>query len=551
MRFSRSALKQAADFRYMEDEMATGENSPMPDRRIQSDRRSRTERRRRRRGKRRTPDANEALVVEITNRDLAVLRLQRTDGDAPDDVFGSTLPWRREATSLVSEEGRKELAAAMCELARQHPHFNGALHLVLGGEFCVTRAIRGTSEEVRRELQGLKDRSRLYLSLGPGEKVVVTSIRSIDARHDHALAAICNQETLHAILDAADAAGLRIDTIEPALSAACRAASRLADLPDEACLLIHLDAPSPEIGVFRGSDLALDYRPGGQRGATDLAALLEKHLNRLRRHARRRLGDASARLARVYLCGAESCVAAAMEDFRDSKKFEVKRIDPGKVQGTWQLDYDARRLATIPALGALLSAYQRSEDRHSPNLLDQMLASSQEPLRPELIKLMLPLAATLLIAVGMATINFSAQKKVVQAQADLAKIAPLRLQATALLDEIIAKQEKFRQLGQLAGQIRRPFGDDLIAAIGQCMPSDVWLSGVQITDGDAIDLTGAGFHDAGVYDFVGWLEQAPRVDNVVLQSTSPGQSPAGNVTQFHMQLTAGGGREGENGRPQP
>ena len=111
-----------------------------------------------------------------------------------------------------------ELAVA----AAEHRLHNNGVRLALNGEFCVTHVVRDTSDRVRREIAELEERCQHYLALGPGSKALAASIRQVDARHQHALTTICNQKTLDAVVEAAGAAGLKLDCIEPSLVSICR-----------------------------------------------------------------------------------------------------------------------------------------------------------------------------------------------------------------------------------------------------------------------------------------------------------------------------------------
>ena len=59
------------------------------------------------------------------------------------------------------------------------------------------------------------------------------------------------------------------------------------------------------------------------------------------------------------------------------------------------------------------------------------------------------------------------------------------------------------------------------------MPSDVWLSQLEVTDRTTVRLHGASYLEAGVYDFVRWLEQAPGFAEVALKRTSATTSAVG------------------------
>ena len=219
----------------------------MSDRRTKQERRASKERRRAR--TRRTPADGTHTVIEIVGADLRAVTLKRSADENSDQVNVTTLRWRIEATSLNTEKGLQELTAALVELTEEHKLQTTNLQFVLGGEFCVTKAVRGTIEEVRSELQQIEQRSRLYLMLGPGEKVTVDRSIPIDARHQYAVAAVCNKQTLDTIHEAATRAGLLIDSIEPALVSTSRAIGRIEGVPNEPCLLIHLDDSTVELGL--------------------------------------------------------------------------------------------------------------------------------------------------------------------------------------------------------------------------------------------------------------------------------------------------------------
>lgn len=55
------------------------------------------------------------------------------------------------------------------------------------------------------------------------------------------MASVCNAKTLDTLSEASERAGLRIESIEPALVANSRAVSRLKDSPTVPTLLIHID----------------------------------------------------------------------------------------------------------------------------------------------------------------------------------------------------------------------------------------------------------------------------------------------------------------------
>lgn len=508
----------------------------MSDRREDTERRSRKQRRSR--DRRRV--ANESYtVIEIAGDDLRAVTLTRGSGEEADQVQAMTVRWRKEASLLNSEKGLEELTAALIDLTENHDLQTTNLQFVLGGQFCVTKAVRGTTEEVRNELQQIEQRSRLYLMLGTGEKVTVSRSNPLDARHEYAVAAVCNKNTLDTIHGAAVRAGLTIDSIEPALVSTSRAIGRLENNPSVPCLLVHLDGNTVELGVCHEGSLLLDYRPGGSADPSELVDLVQTHLSRLQRHIGRQLREAPPQLEKIYLCGEQAAVEKLYPLLGACKQFEVETIDPGKIQASWEFAEPVEDSATVPALGALLSTYLPKGERDVPNFMEHILASTREPLQPILIRSAIPLAAVLLIACTIFGFNFSKQQEMDQLQSQVDSLAAIQARHRELRLQKQGTQSKLVELTTLAKGVESVPASEIVGRIGYCMPNDVWLSRLELDSTKKIQLMGASFDEAGVFDFVTWLDNAPGFEDVALRSTRPGQSAAGPAIDFNVELNLG------------
>ncbi|MEM8944043.1 MAG: PilN domain-containing protein [Planctomycetota bacterium] len=507
-----------------------------------SDRRNNSERRtpkvRRSRDRRRAVDESHT-VIEIAGASLRAVMLTNEGNDDADVVKVMSVQWRKEATQLNTEAGLRELTAALKQLVETHALQTTNLQFVLGGDFCVTKAVRGTTEQVRSELQQIEQRSRLYLMLGPGEKVTVSRTQPLDARHQYAVAAVCNESTLETIHEAAVSAGLQIDSIEPALVSTSRAIGRLVNAPNEPCILIHLDESTVELGICQAGSLLLDYRPGGSTNPDDLVELVRTHLSRLQRHVGRQLREPPPQLKQVYLCGEQSAVEKAYPAFSACEKFDAERIDPINIQASWKFAEPVSDSAAVPGMGALLSTYLPSSERDAPNFMEHILASTREPLKPTLIRSAIPIAAVLLIAATIFGFNFSKQSKIDAIQEQLDGLAAVQARDRELALQKQAALSKLVQLTELSESVQSLPAGDVVSRIGHCMPNDVWLSRLKLDSMNKIKLNGASYLEAGVFDFVNWLELAPGFDDVALRSTSPGQSAAGPAIDFAVELTLG------------
>jgi len=505
-----------------------------------SDRRNTDERRvvrrpRRSRGRRRLGNDRFA-VVEIASSDLRVVTLEQTPEGQSDRVRSTSLQWRKEATSLNSQAGLEELTLAMCEISEELDLPDAHVQFVLGGEFCVTRAIRGSNEEVRSELQQLEHRSRLYLMLGPGEKVMVSKLSQIDARHQSAVAAVCNKTTLETIQKATFSANIQIESIEPALVSISRVIGRLKETPAEPCLLIHIDNNAAEIGICHEGRLLLDYRPGEFADLNDLVEVVQTHMSRLQRHVARQIQGPPPTLRKVYLCGEESVVDSAMVLFSACKEFEVERIAPENTQATWEFEESATDSAMAPALGSLLNAYLASSKLDAPDFMEHIIASTRTPLRPILIRSAMPLVAILLIALTILFENHRQQSSLDELQLQVDELSVVQAHALELRLKSMSIEAKLVQIKALASGIKASRSSGVVSRIGHCMPSDVWLSRLSIEDMHSVQLSGVSYLEAGVFDFVRWLELAPAFEDVALRGTKSGQSQTGPVIDFDVEL---------------
>ena len=509
----------------------------MSDRRNANERRNSKERRNQRSRRRNSTDRT--AVIELSREFLRVAILDSAPHDEEDSVNTISSRWRHEAPSLNSELGLEELSAAFGELAREYDLQSAEIQIVLGGEYCVTKAIRGANDDVRNELQDIEQRSRLYLMLGPGEKVTVSKSFALDARHEHAIAAVCNKKTLDTIHEAANRSGMQLTSIEPALVAISRAIGRLEGAPEEPCIVLHVDKLAVELGVCHEGKLLLDYRPGAHSDPKELVDLICTHLNRLQRHVGRQLQEAPPSLERIYICGEKEALYDMLPAFHTSQRFNVERLAPSKIQATWSFVDQNPDSATIAALGSLLSTYVPANERNVPNFMEHILASTRIPMKPVLLRSAIPFAAVLLVAATLFSFNYMEQGKIDKLQEQVDSLASGQTRARALRLKSGAYRAKLQQLQHLSSQMDFVSGSEIITRIGQCMPSDVWLNKLTIDEMKVVQLTGASYLEAGVFDFVSWLDHAPGLDEVALRSTQPGQSASGPVINFDVELSLG------------
>lgn len=510
----------------------------MAERRAPTDRRASRRDRRRLRDRKKNADTR-SLVIELTETDLRVAILERNTNDGADQVDALSVPWRNEATSPHTEQGREELTLALRSLVEAHGLAGCPVRFVLGSRYCVTKAIVGPLDEVRSELQQLKQRSQLYLLLGTGEKVMVSNSKSLDARHAYAVASICHAKTLDTLREASERTGLRIESIEPALVANSRAISRLEGAPDAPTVMIHMDHMSAEIGIAYRGRILLEYRPGSCNSAAELVGALSIHLGRLERHVSRVLGEASPKLKQVYLTGDRESVAAVQKAFARVPQMQSRIVNPADIQASWQFSTALDDPATVPVLGAMLGTYLPAGESDAPNFMDHITAISREPLKPVLIRSLAPIAAVLLLGVCLELFNLHQLSTINGLQVQLDELAVAQARARELNLRQTASHDKLLQLNKLDEKLDPPPTAETLRRIAHCMPSDVWLTSLIMGADQTLALRGSSFLETGIFDFVRWLEQAPGFEHVALRGTKSGHSQAGPTVDFDVQLVLG------------
>jgi hypothetical protein len=232
-------------------------------------------------------------------------------------------------------------------------------------------------------------------------------------------------------------------------------------------------------------------------------------------------------------------IAKALASFAPYKNLNVKEIRPDSIQATWELDDQVEGSAIVPALGALLCTYLSAEERDAPNFMRHIIASTREPIRPILVRSLMPLAAVLLIGFVGLLFNFRVQSEVNALKEQLDGLQVVQARSLELRLKESAAQDKVAELTRLVAGVQPAPVNDVVSRIGHCMPSDVWLSDLMVEDMQRVKLTGSSFLEAGVFDFVRWLGQAPGFEDVALPGTRPSTSSSGPAIEFNVELILG------------
>ena len=480
------------------------------------------------------------VALGITRTHLLVTIVRPQGGSAPTAVRCREIEWRKSATSLATEAGAAEFTAALKALASEEKLAGCETGICLNEEFCVTRIVTGATDRVRRELTQLEERSSLYLTLGAGPKTHARSLRQIDARHQHALLTVTNKKVLDTILAAAREAGLLVTLVEPVLMALSRCLKRLGRDADRPVMVVNLSPESFELGISYQGQLLLDYRPGGKTSQQGVADIVQRHLARLDRYCQRYFRFASGSLQEIYLCGGAADVERAKQGFTAEKGLHVESLPLGNLEELWQLDATDTSTSFGAPLGTQLSLQNISTEIAGPNFMERIRAETRAPILPGLIRAAWPIAAAVLLSVGLMGVGMHQQMSVAALSAEVKALEPSSDKISQMRMQQIAADKKVLHLTAIQKKLTRPAWHELVAALGHCMPDDVWLEAITVQGDGKMQLTGTAYGEGGIYEFIRYLQQYPALGQVALEQTQPATLSTGPATKFDLNCDLAG-----------
>jgi type IV pilus assembly PilN-like protein len=479
--------------------------------------------------------ASSVIAIEIRRSSLAMARMEPLREDGTRGVRTHLVPWRNESRSLHSDEGVRELSAAMKTLVAQEKLAGARVGLTLTGDYCVTRTVTGDTEGVRRELAMIEERSEMYLSLGTGPKSVAASIHDLDARHQHAVLAIANSNTLDAVLKVATDTGLAVSLVEPSLVALCRLLGSTGRDADEPVLIVDVSESGADVGISHGGQLLLDYQPGGRSAPDELAEVVMEHLGRLRRYCDRYYGFARGRLSKVFICGATEPVDSAVAKFAEHGELSVEVLMPASVDPGWQFAEADTNPAICAALGTCLQSCSAAKSPPGPNLAERVSAEQSRPILLEVCRSLWPVAAAAVVAFGIFLANWHEQAECSRVARDLDQLESVAVELWRLRYEMAEADTKIDLLEALGDSDDGISWKTMLSTLAKCMPQDLWLDKVTIDRSGQVALGGSSFREGTIHDFVSNLEPAPGWSQPAIEGTQSASSKLGPTTRFDIQ----------------
>ncbi len=485
--------------------------------------------------KRKLPDIQVAIEVQRSELTLVVAK---RNGDQLAEIRGHHIPWLREAESVRTDTGVKELTSAIAALVEKEKVVGASAFVSLSSELCVTRVAAGENEALAKEMRNLHDRSNQYLLLGAGDKAVAESSRSLDAKHSQTWLTVTNQETLDNVVAAIENAGLFVDLVEHSLVAMCRAVGRTGRDKDRPVVTIDINERGVDLGVSYRGELLFDYRPGGIDSKERIGEIVSRHLERIQRYCARQFQNVKGDIVEVLLCGNPDDLEMVASQFVSSN-LTAEVLDPRTISPESQYSSNFKLNAHYVApLGSLVVKPEQlalpAEDRGLPDLMDTFRANQKEPIGPALLKAAWPIAAMLLIAVGIyggSALEANTASELASQQAGL-EAESMRVETMRQELEVATQQTNY--VVDISKKVTKPTYHRLIGAIGQSRPVGVWLESLRIDSEGHVAIQGPGQTNDLVFAFVNELKKLPMLQDVTLQGQQPVRLKQGMAIRFDI-----------------
>ncbi len=440
--------------------------------------------------------------------------------------------WNVERLDIQSAEASQKLTAALVGLVKQFSVHRMSIRLCLDDGLCVTRVVTGEPDDVDRELEAIRLRSQLYLSLGLGEKLTGSLSKVTANRSEYALTSIVSLRTIQTIYSAFIAARLRLASIEPVTLSVTRALGLLGVDQDRPVLFVSVDKNRCDLAITRAGQLMLSYRISGVHQPHDIAMQIASNLTRLRRFCERVRGQGDSALQSIYIFG-EPTRAEALKNSLLSVQARIEIANVVIPEAVQVRTFDATNQVVVLALWA---AAQWREDRTdclpAPDILEQLQFLQRKSLPERIVTHFFPsaiAAGLMLLVLGLYLNDY---RKLAVKKQEIAAISVDVSNVEFELTEWESKQKLIDAYKELELQIDEGPWNELIAQLAPCIPANARLDSFQFSDDRSVTLRGTMVGTDQTYEMLAAIKHLSNVSDVSLESVNA----VGDLSQKQLQF---------------
>jgi len=490
-------------------------------------------------------DNRSVLALQIGHTKVRAVLYQLKEG-RPVACESLEEKWQEGGGSIATEEGMHGLRKALRALLTNVPRSVASAYVALSGEFCVTRVVSDTNENVAHEVREIESRSRLYLSLGHGPKVVAGSIVQQDPRHQHATVSVVHRQTIEAILEVAKSVGLAVIAVEPTVISLCRLMGAMGLDREAPSLLVCPGQSGVEIAVSYQGQLYLDYRPAGITQQEEIAEILVHHLERLQRYCRRHARVMQNSIASVYLAGERFRTEQIREQLGDRLNMPVQILETMATNSKLTPLLSRVPISHYPAAGlGLLSI--REYATPGPNLMERLRSDHEEHLLRRVTKVLGPIAAAILCAAAVWGYLYEQRRHLRQLESQAAQLEPVHRESILIRGAMKQNREALNVYQQIGRQLRQPKIAKWVHAVGSKVPENTWLTSVSLDREGDLMVQGNAITEASVFSYAEEIGRLPFVDRAMVDGAIPSSTKTGPAVKFtiHCDIDDWEGLEGE------
>ena len=439
------------------------------------------------------------------------------------------------ASGWLTVSGAAELLAALETLVERHQMRRHQVAVSLDGDFCVTRVMMGTHDQVDHDLEMLADRIPRYLQLGPGEKVTGNARGKIDNATDHSVTGVVNRSIIQVIYNAFRSIDVDVAWVEPSLVSLARLAGQDKDFNERPVLIADGMGKQWDVGIAFAGRLLLDYRPAAANNNEGFCKVLEGHYARLKRFCARHRGIVTDELDELLICGDEEKTKDVLERLSDSSRLKPSRLQIPHLPQLYEVSPADQRTRNVPAVATVYPLLVGTRHEDVADLLEQVRRAPDLSLGQQIVKQCWPIlvaTACLIIAYGLVSSERRRHKGSHGGRAALqAEIIATGVKQTRLSRD----REELNYLLRIDKLSTEPRWDEMFWRITKMLPPSVKLNEFRVNSGSVVLLEGTTLEETMIYELVNSLRHLPMVSQVALMGTTPNNED--RSTRFSVQLT--------------
>ena len=412
------------------------------------------------------------------------------------------------------------------------------VNLVLGGRRTVCRVEPLTGDDPQRAWAACQERVRRYVVLGGETPAMGRAILPAAPGHDHPghlISAAAPRSLVARHIDVARRCGLAVGRAEPTVVALARLLLA-ADGPQPPRFLLFAERTGCEVAILRGEGLVFCYRvpvpqgPDAAEGGWLLAAL-----DRLQDYNLRH-DNAQEPIHELVCCGAADGLSQALDPL-PGLGIRVAWLDPATFPSVVRLeggglDEPLERSAMAPAVASALVDVVGPGVLSGLNLLPPPARKRRSGLLSSCI--VVPALITLLATAGLMVWDSFVRREANTLTYLVNHPTPEMIETSRLQRREGLLRQRVAESTLLLESVRHRPVPQILTGLPRAMPSEAWLTRLDITGEGECIIQGKAHADDAVFAFAAALRRDPHVQEVSIGRTGSEREGGLICTRFRL-----------------